>query len=121
MQKTGLQKFGKYSFFEKWAELLTYMCIFLLFHNRNMDSLVFAEFCEHLTEELQRDEAKQNGVSSELVPMHDLVGDSDANMNDEKPPIPSSKGSTQGDDPEDDLLRLTGDGNYLQPKKESVI
>ena len=90
-----------------------------------MDALVFAELCEHLTDHLQKDEAKQNGTSSELLPFPlDKMTDegSDANMNDsiEKPPIPSSKTSQAGSDTDIELMQL-GQGNYLKPKIESDI
>jgi len=92
-----------------------------------MDSLVFAEFCEHLTEQLQREEAKMNGQTSEILPMAPMdrmvdaaTDETDKNLNDsvDKAPIPSSK-TSQADD-EDELLRLD-DGTYPRLKKESVI
>lgn len=92
---------------------------------KNMDALVFAEFCEHLTEELQR-AADREKYGDELTPsnMDRLIsqqGDKNINSSDDdlvKPPLAPSPEGSNSDDQE--LLRL-GEGNYLKPKKESVI
>ena len=98
-----------------------------------MDALVFAEFCERLTEQLQQEEARQTGNSSEIIPMEKFGGggggddDHNANLNDstDKAPIPDSPSplndSPLNDRGEDDLLKGLGEGNYLQPRKESDI
>ena len=83
-----------------------------------MDSLVFAEFCEHLTEQFEKEEARENGRTSEIIPM-DII-EKEKNLNDsmEKLPIPSSRTSQGSQD--EDLLNLN-DGNYLQPPKKTVV
>ena len=101
-----------------------------------MDALVFAEFCERLTEQLRQDDARLNGNSSEIIPMEKFGGgpgggrgggaadDFNANLNDStgddiKAPIPDSPDPSEK--AEDDLLQGLGEGNYLQPRKESDI
>ena len=101
-----------------------------------MDALVFAEFCERLTEQLQQDEARASGKLSEIIPMDKLGdgpggpdGDDNGNLNRsstgsiDKAPIPDSplNDSPLNNRGEDDLLRGLGDGNYVQPRKESDI
>jgi len=95
---------------------------------KNVDALVFAEFCEKLTAQLQEDAARKSGNLSDIIPLEKMGGrgghndgDSNANLNDstDKAPFPDSPSPSRDDE---DLLRV-GDGNYLQPgnRKESDI
>ena len=83
-----------------------------------MDSIVFAEFCQKLTERLQKKEEEKLG-RSDTLPMKSLL-----TVDDEKDNL--NKTSGKNDIPlipreEDDPEKLGFDGNYLKPKIESDI
>jgi len=89
----------------------------LLYHlMRNMDALVFAEFCSELTAQLEADARKRDGETSEIMPLDTFKdhsdmgpgGDANANLNSstEKLPLPDSPKSGGS-------LKDLGDGNYL--------
>ncbi len=66
-----------------------------------MDSLVFSEFCEHLTELLRKEQKKELGLQN-IIPMNPL-------LEDRRPPSQ-----------EDDFLTLANEGNYLKSREADV-
>ena len=88
----------------------------LSFLCRNMDALVFAEFCSELTAQLEADARRKDGETSEIMPLDTFKdhsdmgpgGDANANLNSstEKLPLPDSPKSGGS-------LKDLGDGNYL--------
>lgn len=91
----------------------------LLYHlMRNMDALVFAEFCQHFTDKLQKQIDKMNG-SDDILKLRNLLEDEDRKPNPNSSIIsmnsPSSPPADVKKDQEEFLM--LNEGNYLQPRK----
>jgi hypothetical protein len=78
--------------------LFTYLFLF-----RNMDSLVFSEFCEHYCDLLRREEKKRLGLD-DILPMLPLQ----QQQQQQRPPD------------EDDFLTLANEGKYTKSREADV-
>lgn len=84
----------------------------LLYHLlRNMDSLVFMEFCEHLTDLLHKEAEKMNGMD-DTMKLKDLLGEDDNKDNLNKSSLDGGSFGMGEIKKEDDFLNFN-DGNYL--------
>ncbi len=70
---------------------------------RNMDSLVFSEFCEHYCDLLRREEKKRLGLD-DILPMLPLQ----QQQQQQRPPD------------EDDFLTLANEGKYTKSREADV-
>ena len=83
---------------------------------RNVDAIVFAEFCQHLTEKLQREEEAKLG-RNDTLPMKNLLSLDDQKENLNK----NVQNNDDNQEKDDSILLPVGDGNYLKSKIESDI
>jgi len=83
---------------------------------KNVDAIVFAEFCQHLTEKLQR-EAEAKLGRNDTLPMKNLLSLDDQKENLNK----NVQNSDDNQEKDDSILLPVGDGNYLKSKIESDI